>query len=212
MSAENESSSLPLITIFLIVIALICLILALLVRHKVIQVPASWQRSTTTSLESEKVVSLPDYVTPDEVVTDPERATVTATQLIEDPSTVNNTPAPVQVVTQTEKGGMPVATTPVPAEADTATVPLDGTLTLQGEIPQGAEIVLLIRPLGQTEYWQIQRFPAQAKISWLWPNAKPRQQYEVTFALQVDQETLRLAPVGAARAPATIGTRMNTGN
>ena len=218
--SENKSSSLPLATIILLIIALICAILALLVKNHLIKLPESWLKSTQTiSLVDSTPTPLPEYATPSAIIIDPDQELIPASALVQappDPTAAPPAPpAPPPKPTETNTATpVPQPTSPTQAQAPTTTpkpiTKLDGTLYLQETIPQNAEVLLLVRPIGQSDYQTIKRFPAQATLHWVWPEATLGQKYEVAFALQVNQKNIHTSPVGTAKAPATINIWMNT--
>ena len=89
---------------------------------------------------------------------------------------------------------------------------LDGILHLQGEIPAESEILLLVRAKGETDYQTLGHYRAERQINWSWSGAKTNQIYEITFALQINQNNVHTSPIATAKAPATIEIWMNTKN
>ena len=79
---------------------------------------------------------------------------------------------------------------------------LAGTVKLQGPITQNSTLLVLQRQVGDPDYSVINRYPAANNTAWTWAEAVSGTTYEVTAALQVNEQDQATGNVITAAAPA----------
>lgn len=77
-----------------------------------------------------------------------------------------------------------------------------GTIQIHGSVKQGSTVLLLQRKSGQSEYSAIARYPANRSIDFKWTEAVAGTVYDITAALQVNEQNSATANVVTATAPA----------
>lgn len=86
-----------------------------------------------------------------------------------------------------------------------------GRIDLNGPVANNSSILILQRLPGQTKYEVIARIPAADGQTWSFDSATAGQQYELTAALQVNEQNTSSANAVTVTAPATNVTfRINT--
>jgi hypothetical protein len=108
------------------------------------------------------------------------------------------------------------ATAPAPTAepAPVVTASISGTVTLKGPVEQNSTILLLGRKIGDKEYTAIDRKPAVNNTAFEYPNAREGETYEITAALQVNEQNTATGNELTVTAPAlnqiiTIDTGVN---
>jgi hypothetical protein len=96
--------------------------------------------------------------------------------------------------------------------AQKATV--SGTVNLNGPVQQNSTILVLQRKSGDTDYTEVNRYPAKSSVSFEWTDAVAGTTYDVTAALQVNETNTATGNVATVAAPAsgvtiTIDTNFN---
>lgn len=91
---------------------------------------------------------------------------------------------------------------------------LSGTVRLQGPVIQNSTLLVLQREVGKTDFTVIDRYPASNNTAWTWADAVAGTAYEVTAALQVNEQNEATGNVVTVTAPAvdmliTIDTGVN---
>jgi hypothetical protein len=91
---------------------------------------------------------------------------------------------------------------------------ISGLVTLQGPKDRNTSLLMLWRKLGQTNYNVVNRYlyPANEGTNWMWNGAEAGQTYEITAALQVNNNNTSTAPIPArVTAPArNVNFDLNT--
>jgi hypothetical protein len=89
---------------------------------------------------------------------------------------------------------------------------LTGTVTLRGPVTQGSTILVLQRKSGASDYTTINRYPASASVPWTWDGAVAGSAYDITAALQVNEQNTATGNVETVTAPAeAVSITINTG-
>lgn len=89
---------------------------------------------------------------------------------------------------------------------------ISGTVTLQGPVQQNTTILVLQRVVGAVDFTVIDRYPATNNTKWSWANAVTGTRYEVTAALQVNEQNIASGETITVAAPASdINIIINTG-
>lgn len=100
------------------------------------------------------------------------------------------------------------------AAAPSQTAAISGTVKLQGPVDQNSTILLLQRKAGEAEYTPVNRYPAANNTAWSWDGAVSGTTYDITAALQVNEQNTATGEVVTVSAPAeavviTIDTGVN---
>lgn len=89
---------------------------------------------------------------------------------------------------------------------------ISGTVTLQGPVQQNSTILVLQRKVGVAEFSVVDRYPAVNNTEWSWAGAASGSSYEVTAALQVNEQNIASGETVTVAAPAAgVKIVINTG-
>jgi len=98
---------------------------------------------------------------------------------------------------------------PVQTMADRAAIV--GTIDLNGPVANNSSVLILQRKPGESSYQAVARIPAADGQSWSFDQASSSVQYEMTAALQVNEQNTSSANAATLTAPATqVVFRINT--
>jgi hypothetical protein len=89
------------------------------------------------------------------------------------------------------------------AQAPSQKATITGNIKLNGNLQQGSTVLLLQRKSGQTDYQVIDRYPANKSIDYTWNGATAGVVYDITAALQVNEQNTATGNVVTVTAPAT---------
>lgn len=115
-------------------------------------------------------------------------------------------------ITVTAPAANEIVTINSTATDPTQTAALSGVVRLQGPVAQNSTILVLQRKVGAAEYTTIDRYPAVNNTEWKWSGAVTGTAYEITAALQVNEQNTASGNVVTVTAPATgITVTIDTG-
>lgn len=97
------------------------------------------------------------------------------------------------------------------ASAPSQKATISGNISLSGNLEQNSTVLLLQRKIGDRDYSVINRFPANRSINFEWKDANQGTIYEITAALQVNEQNTATGNVITVSAPATnVNLRIDT--
>lgn len=98
------------------------------------------------------------------------------------------------------------------AQAPSQSATITGTITVNGPFDQNSTVLLLQRRQGDTEYTPITRFEPRSSINFEWTDAVSGVRYDITTALQVNENNVATGNVSTVTAPASaVQLTLNTG-
>ena len=89
------------------------------------------------------------------------------------------------------------------AQAPSQKATITGNIRLNGSLQQGSTVLLLQRKSGQSDYQVINRYPANKSIDYTWDGATAGVIYDITAALQVNEQNTATGNMVTVTAPAT---------
>lgn len=92
------------------------------------------------------------------------------------------------------------------ATAPSEKTTIEGTIQLNGQLEQNSTVLLLQRNHTQTDFQVIKRYPANKSINFSWPDAQQGVAYDLTAALQVNEQNTATGNIVTITAPASSVT------
>lgn len=89
------------------------------------------------------------------------------------------------------------------AQAPVQKATVTGNIKVNGPVEQNSTVLLLQRKHGTTDYTPINRYPANKSIDFKWTEAVAGTTYELTAALQVNEQNTATGNVATVAAPAS---------
>lgn len=97
------------------------------------------------------------------------------------------------------------------ATAPTQKAKISGKVTLNGNIVQNSTVLVLQRKIGETTYQEINRYPANSTVDYVWEDAVAGTTYDITATLQVNEQDAAIGNALTVAAPASnVNLTINT--